>query len=74
VCKGGGDNAADDYQTHVTADMIRGQAGIIFGASPTSNFWRISQQVDTESTYFSSHKIGCGVTKMASKAKTGFIR
>jgi hypothetical protein len=37
------------------------------------NFWRFSQEVDTESTYFSNLKQGCEVTKMASKARVNFI-
>jgi hypothetical protein len=88
--KEGIDNAADDQQTHVAPDVIRGQAypspavqneslgrdqaGIIFGTWPASNFWQFSQEVDTESTYFSNLKIACEVTKMVSKAKAGFIR
>jgi hypothetical protein len=37
------------------------------------NFWPFSQEVDTESTYFSNVKQGCEVTIIAGKARAGFI-
>jgi hypothetical protein len=40
---------------------------------PDLNFWRFSQEVDTESTYFSNLKQGFEVTKTASKARAGFV-
>jgi hypothetical protein len=46
---------------------------VVFKDRSGLNFWRFSQEVDTESTYFSNLKQGFEVTKMASKAKAGFI-